>query len=74
MSFLDNRLPLKSYNQTTTKRCHICESCDIYESVSAEIGYSCEIAGIWGSFRKPMLYPTELRARQSPKCLQYSRL
>jgi len=63
VTFLDNRLPLKSYNQTTTKRCHICESCDIYQLLSAEISVSYEIAGIWGSFRNPLLYPTELRAR-----------
>ena len=46
----------KNYNQTTTKRCDICESCDIYQSVSAAIRNSYKIARISPSFTKPVLY------------------
>jgi hypothetical protein len=63
MSSFDHRLPLKNYNQTTTKRRHIYESCDVYQSVSAEIGDIYEIMEISTSFRRPMLYPIELQAQ-----------
>jgi len=68
MTFLDNRLPLKNYNQTTTKTCYICESCDIYQLLSAEIGYIYEIMKISTRPEQPPVQPAQLHAgAESPK-------
>jgi hypothetical protein len=55
MSSLDGRLPLKNYNQTTTKGCDICDFWDFYHSVSTEIRNSYEKGGIQVGFMNPML-------------------
>jgi hypothetical protein len=65
MSRLTRRLPPKNYNQTTTKWCNICYSCDSYQFLSTLISHTYKITEISGSFRRPMLYPIELQAQDS---------
>ena len=54
MNFFDAHLPLKNYNETTTKRCDICESCDIYQLLSAAIADSYGISPFLRSLFSPL--------------------
>ena len=53
----------ENYNQTTTKRGDNCDFCGFYHSVSAAISGSYKRVRVSTSFRRPRLYPIELRTR-----------
>ena len=52
----------KNYNQTTTKRCDICDLREIYHLLSTEISSSCVKRQIRKKCVKQALWPTELIA------------